>query len=257
LPPHAVLSLLPAAQAPDEQQPPLHATLALHAPVHLLALQAWSVGQSADVAQPQLPDTQWLVPVHGPHAVPPLPQVVSVVIVTHTPVESQQPVGQLVGPHVSTHCPEVHACATVHVWQVRPPVPQLADDSSVWHWPSPPQQPFAHVEAPHDTVVSPGPSLAPVSMAPASPVGPPSPPVSGPCVASPPSPLPPPSDVTPVVSSPASAGLGTSPIPQMAPHAPRDRASPARAARRPAVAARLIKTPPSRAAHRSPVPRRA
>jgi hypothetical protein len=102
-----------------------------------------------------------LVPLHGPHVAPLVPQDALVVLVTHAPVESQQPFGQLVGVHRSAHCPELHDCALVHVWQDVPPVPQVVDDSSVWQRPSVPQQPLAHVVLSHGTAPSP-PAESPV-----------------------------------------------------------------------------------------------
>ena len=105
-----------------------------------------------------------------------VPHVESVVSVTHTPVESQHPIGQLAGVQVSAHWPEAHAWATVHVWHDTPPEPQLVEDSSVWHWPSVPQHPLGHVVALQIVAVSPGASPVPVS-----PTWPSPPPVSFAC----------------------------------------------------------------------------
>jgi hypothetical protein len=62
-----------------------------------------------------------------------VPQAELFVLVTHTPVELQQPLGQLVDPHRSVHWPAVHDSALVHVWHEVPPVPQVVEDSLVWH----------------------------------------------------------------------------------------------------------------------------
>jgi hypothetical protein len=54
--PHA-MSEVPATHAPDEQQPPLHAWLALQVVVHwcIDASHACPIGQSLAMLQPQLP----------------------------------------------------------------------------------------------------------------------------------------------------------------------------------------------------------
>lgn len=104
--PHDALSAFPVTHVPaDEQHPPLQLTPELHPAPHVWATgsHAWFAGQSVDVAQPQLPWTQWLEPVQAPHAAPIVPHSVSVVLVTHVPVVSQHPLGQVAAVHLSAH----------------------------------------------------------------------------------------------------------------------------------------------------------
>jgi hypothetical protein len=129
------------------------------------ALQAWLTGQSALVLQPHLPPMHWLLPLHGPHAAPFVPQDWLDVFVLHAPVASQQPLGHDVGVHLGTHAPAEHLCVAEHVAHEPPPVPQLAAPE-VMHWPPAEQQPDAHVAGVHGTLASPPASPASVSAPP-------------------------------------------------------------------------------------------
>jgi hypothetical protein len=104
--PHAALSAVPGTHVPaDEQQPPLQLMAELHPTPQVWAtgLHAWFAGQSVEVAQPQLPWMQWLVPVQAPHDAPIVPHSLSVVLVTQVPVGSQHPLGQVAAVHLAAH----------------------------------------------------------------------------------------------------------------------------------------------------------
>jgi hypothetical protein len=131
-------------------------------------------GQSVLVLQPHMPLMHWLLPVHGPHVAPLVPQDWLEVLVLHAPVASQHPLGHEVGVHFATHEPPVQVCALAHGEQEAPPLPQLASEG-VTHCPVLEQQPEGHVEGVQGTLVSLAPSPASV---PPSRVPPPSEPPS-------------------------------------------------------------------------------
>ena len=146
------------------QQPPLQA-MVVPPTTHVLPQEpvvvshAWPVGQSLLLAQWHFPATHVLVPEHGPHAAPLVPQAVLDVPSWQAPVESQHPFGQEVGVQEGTHWPAVHVSPAPHGTQDLPPVPQAVADAT-WHCPSLPQQPLAHVVAVHATDASPSPPVA-------------------------------------------------------------------------------------------------
>jgi hypothetical protein len=108
--PHATLAV-PEAHRPvvELQHPPLHVAEAPQVFEHacVVRLHAWLGGQSAELAQPHWPWVQWLFPVHAPHAAPWVPHRLSLSAVKQLPLESQQPVAQLVGVHLSAQLPPV------------------------------------------------------------------------------------------------------------------------------------------------------
>jgi hypothetical protein len=114
------------------------------------------VGQSVLDAQPQLPETQWLLPVQPPHVAPFVPHCPSVVAVTHVPLPSQHPFGQLVELQLGVHEPFVQMSAAPQGVQEPPPVPHVALEDA-WHAPSLPQQPCEQLDDVHATDVSPVP----------------------------------------------------------------------------------------------------
>jgi hypothetical protein len=60
-----------------------------------------------ELVQPHWPATQWFVPVQPPHEAPFVPHWVSLIVVWHTPLESQHPVAQFAEVHLSTQLPPV------------------------------------------------------------------------------------------------------------------------------------------------------
>jgi hypothetical protein len=141
-----------------------------HVPLHecVVVSQAWLVGQSVTVSQPQAPAMHSLVPVQGPHAAPPVPQAALVSAVLQVPFASQHPVGHVVGVHVETHVPPVQVWLAAQGVHDTPPVPQLVfDDAS--HCPSAEQHPAAHVVGVQGTLASVPPSSPPASVAPSVP----------------------------------------------------------------------------------------
>jgi hypothetical protein len=174
-------------------------------------------GQSVVTLQPHEPLTHVPV-VHGPHATPPVPHCWAVVLVTQLPPVSQHPLGHEVDVHLATHVPPEHVCAVMHATQDFPCVPQL-ESCDIRHWPEVEQQPDGQLVGVQPTLPSIAPSPPPAS--PEVPVSPrtsdidvsvevPSPPSCPGIVASPSAP---PS----VVPTEPSSGVGTSPIPRMAP----------------------------------------
>lgn len=143
------------------QHPPLQAMVAplttqelLQEP--LVVSQAWPVGQSLLWTQWHLPATHELLPEHGPHAAPLVPQAVVDVPSWQAPLASQHPVGHEAGVQEGTHAPALQVSPLPQGTQEVPPVPQVVVDE-VWHCPSLPQQPPAQVVAVH---ASPSPPLA-------------------------------------------------------------------------------------------------
>jgi hypothetical protein len=90
------------------QQPPLQAIVVpptTHTLPHVPAVvsHAWPAGQSLLWAQRHLPLTHMLLPEHGPHAAPLVPQAVAEVPAWQAPVESQHPLGHEAGVHEGPH----------------------------------------------------------------------------------------------------------------------------------------------------------
>jgi len=180
------------------QQPVLHSSVTpetTHAPLHecVVVSQAWLVGQSVTVSQPQAPAMHSLVPLQGPHAAPPVPHAALVSAVLQVPSASQHPVGHVVGVHVETHAPPVQVWLAAQDAHDTPPVPQLAFDETS-HCPAAEQHPAAHVVGVQGTLASAPPSVAPPSVGAASTI--PSPgasaaPSPGPSVVASPPPSPP------------------------------------------------------------------
>ncbi len=146
------------------QQPPLQAMVVPLTTQELpqeplVVSHAWPVGQSLLWTQWHLPPTQALVPEHGPHAAPLVPQAVVEVPSWQAPLASQHPVGHEAGVQEGTHAPAVQVSPVPQGTQEVPPVPQVVVDE-MWHWPSPPQQPPAQVVAVHATDASPSAPLA-------------------------------------------------------------------------------------------------
>src|SRR5882724_5802259 len=131
------------------QQPPLHATDAEQSALQVwFVWHAWYIGQSAEVAQPHAPCTQWFVPVHGPQAAPFVPHAASSSAVTQLPFSSQQPAAQLAGVHLSVHTPLLQLCDFEHELHgsttAVPPLPaaSLAAPAAA-SWPPSPPSPAA------------------------------------------------------------------------------------------------------------------
>jgi hypothetical protein len=82
---------------------------------------------------------------------PAVPQARSEVPGWHfTPVESQQPEGQLCGPHDEAHTCWSQNRSAGHDWHAAPPVPHAAFALPDWHAPSASQQPAGQLAGVHD-----------------------------------------------------------------------------------------------------------
>ncbi len=166
LTPQSVPPAAPVWQRPDvaSQHPVLHVsvtppTTQLFEHECVETLQAWLTGQSALVLQPHWPPMHWLEPLHGPQLLPLVPQDCADVFVLQLPLESQHPVGQVVGVQFATQVPAVeHACEAVHVTHEAPLMPQLALPE-VRHWPEAEQQPAGHEVGVQGTATSAPPLL--------------------------------------------------------------------------------------------------
>lgn len=176
--PHVALSCAAARTQVFPWQQPAHVA-ALH--TQTPAEHAWPVAQLAHV------------PPAAPHAVTPVP-------VWQVPLASQQPVGQVAGPHRSQWCvvvlqrspepqsalalqpqaPDTHRCPTgsaLQSRQVPPGVPHALGVLPATHWPPAVQQPAAHgplPAAPHAAVQAPAAHVgdSPVHAAHATPAAP-------------------------------------------------------------------------------------
>ncbi len=144
--PHAPVTL-PGWQVPVASQQPVGHVDALHAGAwHLPALHVSPEG-------------------HAMHEPPPVPQAPGTVPVSQNPRASQQPVGQVVGPHATPmHTPPTHESPGGQGTHANPPVPHADVLVPVWHLPELSQQPIGQLSGLHVT-----PSHAPAMQK--SPVG--------------------------------------------------------------------------------------
>jgi hypothetical protein len=80
--------------------------------------------------------------------VPPVPQLLEVVPVTHVPL-AQQPPSQLVASHVAATQPPSWQLSVGQLVQAAPPPPQLLAEVPGWHCPVASQQPLGQLLALH------------------------------------------------------------------------------------------------------------